>query len=314
MSALNSAGIYIIVDLTLSLNSSIDTTQLSWSTNLLDQYIKTIDIFSKYDNVLAFDVGKGVLKAATRDIRAYLTSIKSSALVGYADIDGASAFRDAVSDHLSCDPSGANSNSTSINIFGLNNYEWCVNAATTTHDGLNIEFENYNIVAYFSRPVTCEDIPTACWVDNGRNRFYDKHQLIVFDNGRSGLLGLNSCMDGIAAHERVYPLNTRAQGTSTHSSPRTSMYCTTRDNKDAIKGGFRVSPIGAACQALTFHKIWSVSRETWAWAEVMLDPVASDAHCVALLRVAVTRHLQYATGWRMGRAWNNFQERASIPE
>ncbi|KAJ7264106.1 Glucanosyltransferase, partial [Mycena haematopus] len=161
MSALSGAGIYVILDLTLPLNGSIDTTLPTWSTNLLDQYTKTIDVFSKYDNVLAFNVGNEVLtadatnaapfiKAAARDIKAYLSSISSSALVGYADIDGVSAFRDAVADYLSCDPTGAGSGATSIDIFGLNNYEWCGDAATTTYDGLNTEFENYNIVAYFS--------------------------------------------------------------------------------------------------------------------------------------------------------------------
>ncbi|KAJ4481958.1 acyltransferase ChoActase/COT/CPT [Lentinula aciculospora] len=47
-----------------------------------------------------------------------------------------------------------------------------------------------------TKPVTREDISWSCWVGNGRNRFYDKHQLIVFDNGRSGFLGEHSCMDG----------------------------------------------------------------------------------------------------------------------
>ncbi|KAJ6462051.1 acyltransferase ChoActase/COT/CPT [Mycena vitilis] len=47
-----------------------------------------------------------------------------------------------------------------------------------------------------SKPVTREEISNACWVGDGRNRFYDKHQLIVFDNGRSGFLGEHSCMDG----------------------------------------------------------------------------------------------------------------------
>lgn len=47
-----------------------------------------------------------------------------------------------------------------------------------------------------TKPVTREDISWACWVGDGRNRFYDKHQLIVFDNGRSGFLGEHSCMDG----------------------------------------------------------------------------------------------------------------------
>jgi hypothetical protein len=33
-------------------------------------------------------------------------SISSSSLIGYADIDGASSFRDGVAQYLSCDPSG----------------------------------------------------------------------------------------------------------------------------------------------------------------------------------------------------------------
>ncbi|KIY45195.1 acyltransferase ChoActase/COT/CPT [Fistulina hepatica ATCC 64428] len=45
-------------------------------------------------------------------------------------------------------------------------------------------------------PVTREDISWQAWVGDGRNRFYDKHQLIVFDNGRSAFLGEHSCMDG----------------------------------------------------------------------------------------------------------------------
>ncbi|KAF8172913.1 glycoside hydrolase family 72 protein [Mycena galopus ATCC 62051] len=161
MSTLSGAGIYVILDLTLPLNGSIDTTQPTWSTNLLDEYIKTIDAFSKYDNLLAFNVGNEVLtinatnaapfiKAAARDIKAYLASIGSSALVGYADIDGISTFRDAVADYLSCDPTNANSGATSIDLFGLNNYEWCGAASPDTYDSINTEFADYNVVAYFS--------------------------------------------------------------------------------------------------------------------------------------------------------------------
>jgi hypothetical protein len=65
-------------------NGSIDRASPSWSTNLLDLYIDTIDAFSKYDNVLAFNVGNEVViasnvtdvtayvKAAARDVKAYL--------------------------------------------------------------------------------------------------------------------------------------------------------------------------------------------------------------------------------------------------
>jgi len=47
-----------------------------------------------------------------------------------------------------------------------------------------------------TKPVTREQTSWGCWVGDGRNRFYDKHQLIVFENGKAGFLGEHSCMDG----------------------------------------------------------------------------------------------------------------------
>ncbi|KAG8740422.1 Carnitine O-acetyltransferase mitochondrial [Ceratobasidium sp. 414] len=40
-----------------------------------------------------------------------------------------------------------------------------------------------------TKPVTREDVSWGCWVGDGKNRFYDKHQFIVFENGKSGFLG-----------------------------------------------------------------------------------------------------------------------------
>lgn len=42
------------------------------------------------------------VKAAARDIKAYLKGIKSGALVGYAAVDGEAAFRDTLADYLTC--------------------------------------------------------------------------------------------------------------------------------------------------------------------------------------------------------------------
>ena len=62
----------------------IDRSAASWTTNLLNLYIKTIDVFSGYDNVLGYHVGNEVViaadgtgaapfvKAAARDVKAYL--------------------------------------------------------------------------------------------------------------------------------------------------------------------------------------------------------------------------------------------------
>lgn len=179
MTTFSNAGIYTIIDLSLPLNGSIDRLVPTWSTNLLDSYIATINAFQKYDNVLAYNVGNEVVttatnpsapyvKAAGRDIKAYLNSIKSSALVGYASIDGASSWRLDLADYFSCDSSNSNSGSTAIDLYGLNNYEWCGDSsfqasgyATTTSD-----FQQYNVVAYFSE-FGCVNSPPRLWTEVG---------------------------------------------------------------------------------------------------------------------------------------------------
>lgn len=115
-----------------------------WTSNLLTLYLGTIDAFLQYDNVLgamlnlnfeagidlsfsAFSIGNEVvkdvpstvaapfIKAAARDVKAYLKSKNSNILVGYSSTDG-SGWRDPLADFLTCD-----SDDTSIDLWGLNN-------------------------------------------------------------------------------------------------------------------------------------------------------------------------------------------------
>ncbi|KAJ6621836.1 acyltransferase ChoActase/COT/CPT [Mycena sp. CBHHK59/15] len=169
-----------------------------------------------------------------------------------------------------------------------------------------------------TKPVTREAISTACWVGDGRNRFYDKHQLIVFDNGRSGFLGEHSCMDGTP----TLRMNEFMLATLALNKKRFDALTAAHElhvlhyegyGKDAIKR-FKASPDAwAQCvKQLAFHKIAqtrkyqlgrtevirSASSETKAWAEAMLDPAESDARRAALFLRAwaadgqgVDRHL-----------------------
>ncbi|KAF8078249.1 glycoside hydrolase family 72 protein [Lyophyllum atratum] len=178
MTALSSAGIYTIIDLALPLNGSIDRIVPSWSTNILDQYINTIDAFSKYDNVLAFNVGNEVVvnngtavapfvKAAARDVRAYLNSKSFSVLVGYAAINGPSNFRDPLANYLSCDLSGGNKDSTAIDIYGLNDYSWCGDSTfQNSYAGTFGDFAGYNAAAYLSE-FGCVSSPPRLWTESG---------------------------------------------------------------------------------------------------------------------------------------------------
>ncbi|KAI9460168.1 glycoside hydrolase family 72 protein [Lactarius psammicola] len=191
MQGLSSAGIYTMyvvvlgfgaytfhsLDLTLPVNGSIDRSSPAWTTNLLGSYINTIDAFSKYDNVLAYNVGNEVVvspngttaatfvKAAARDTKAYLNSKSSSALVGYAAIDGDDSWIVPLANYLSCDPSGSNSGSTAIDIFGLNNYEFCGNSTfAASYAGKTGDFAGYNVVAYFSE-YGCNNPTPRVWAE-----------------------------------------------------------------------------------------------------------------------------------------------------
>ncbi|KAG2045291.1 carbohydrate-binding module family 43 protein/Glycoside hydrolase family 72 protein [Suillus americanus] len=179
MQTFSNAGIYTIIDLSLPGNGSMDRDAPTWTTNLLDLYIETINVFSKYNNVLAYNVGNEVViaangtaaatfvKAAARDVRAYLNSIKSSALVGYASIDGDPTWLDPLANYLSCDPSGSNSGATSLDLFGLNDYEWCGNSTfQASYAGVEGQFAGYNVAAYFSE-YGCITSPPRLWTEVG---------------------------------------------------------------------------------------------------------------------------------------------------
>jgi len=176
MKAFSDAGIYTIIDLSLPLNGSIDRLVPSWSTNVLNQYIRTVDTFSKYDNVLAYNIGNEVVtgdstdaapfvKAAARDTKAYLKSKGINTLIGYAAINGASEFRSTLADYLSCDSDGSGDDSTAIDIYGLNDYSWCGDSTfESSYAGTTSEFADYNVVAYFSE-FGCISSPPRLWTE-----------------------------------------------------------------------------------------------------------------------------------------------------
>ncbi|KAF8634418.1 hypothetical protein AX15_000869 [Amanita polypyramis BW_CC] len=178
MATFSNAGIYTIIDLSLPLNGSIDRTVPTWSTNMLNEYITTIDAFSKYDNVLAYNVGNEVVlqdstqaapyvKAAARDVKAYLKSKNYNILVGYAAVDGSADWRNVLANYLSCDPSNSNTDSTAIDLYGLNNYEWCGDSSyQASYANTNDAYAQYNVVAYFSE-FGCITSPPRLWTEAG---------------------------------------------------------------------------------------------------------------------------------------------------
>ncbi|KAG8920776.1 1,3-beta-glucanosyltransferase gas1 [Tulasnella sp. 417] len=174
MQALSEAGIYVILDLALPVNGSIDRVSPTWTSNLLDLYIGTVHAFLKYDNVLAYNVGNDVvtaaaetdsapfIKASARDVKAYLKSKGSSVLVGYSSTDGADGvtdWRTSLANYLACDTNG-----TWIDLYGLNAYRWCGDGSISDYSGIISDFQNYPIPAYFSE-FGCIKTPPRLWTE-----------------------------------------------------------------------------------------------------------------------------------------------------
>ncbi|KXN82235.1 Carnitine O-acetyltransferase, mitochondrial [Leucoagaricus sp. SymC.cos] len=188
-----------------------------------------------------------------------------------------------------------------------------------TPDGRNEEclrkIESAMIVVALddTKPVTREDVSWGMWVGDGRNRFYDKHQIIVYDNGRSGFLGEHSCMDGTPTLRMVLTLVAKHDLNVLHYEGY---------GKNLMKH-HKFSPDAwvQLVKQLAFHKLFgrpgvtyesaqtrkfqlgrtevirSVSNESKAWAEAMLDPNAwrDPLKLKDMFAKAVSRHIQYSS-------------------
>ncbi|PWZ00620.1 hypothetical protein BCV70DRAFT_98517 [Testicularia cyperi] len=174
MQTFSNAGIYVILDLALPLNGSINRAQPSWDVGLLDLYANTIDAFAGYDNLLAVNIANEVvtqssnavaapfIKAAVRDVKAYLRSKdKSNILVSYSSTDGAAGvnnWRDMLAAYLTCDNAR-----TSIDLYGLNSYSWCGESSynSSGYNRLTTEFAELPVPAYLSEFGCVEGVGTG---------------------------------------------------------------------------------------------------------------------------------------------------------
>jgi hypothetical protein len=121
------------------------------------------------------------VKAAARDIKAYLKAKNSNALVGYAAINGASNWREPLANYLSCDPDNNNSDATSIDIYGLNDYEWCgASTFQASYARTTAAFAQYNVVAYFSE-YGCILSPPRLWTE--ANALFSSDMTPVWSGG-----------------------------------------------------------------------------------------------------------------------------------
>ncbi|CCA74336.1 probable carnitine O-acetyltransferase, mitochondrial precursor [Serendipita indica DSM 11827] len=145
-------------------------------------------------------------------------------------------------------------------------------------------------------PTSREELSWACWTGaNGGsgpgNRWFDKHQLIVFDNARSGFLGEHSCM--VLQYEGL--------GKNTLKTYKISPDATAQLIKQLALHKLHGRP-GVCYESAQTRKfalgrtevIRAASQESKEWAEAMLKGEKTDADKMVLFKKAVNRHLQYA--------------------
>ena len=134
MSALDDAGIYLILDVNsakYSLNR--DNPQPSYNPTYLQSVFATMDMFSKYDNTLAFFSGNEVIndtmastacapyiKAVTRDMKQYQGDRQLRKIpIGYSAAD-VSSNRYETAQFMNCGTDDERSD-----FFAFNDYSWC---------------------------------------------------------------------------------------------------------------------------------------------------------------------------------------------
>ncbi|EFP84791.2 uncharacterized protein PGTG_10262 [Puccinia graminis f. sp. tritici CRL 75-36-700-3] len=159
MNALEKSGIYVIADINPPLSGSINKASHTWDVDILTQYIHRIDSLRSFPNLLAFNIGNEVItnsehleagpyiKARARDVKLYLKSVNSTALVSYASADGKKLSAE-LARFLSCNSGGP---SAELDLFGVNNYRWCGDSNfESTHEELTLEFQGLTIAAFLS--------------------------------------------------------------------------------------------------------------------------------------------------------------------
>ncbi|KAI9300182.1 Glucanosyltransferase, partial [Cunninghamella echinulata] len=109
------AGIYLMLDIA-SPQNCINRETPEYTLQLFNGYKATVDAFHDYDNMIAYIAGNEVtndkkntlasayVKAAVRDIKAYIKSTKTKYIpVGYASNDD-EYVRDPIKDYFACGP------------------------------------------------------------------------------------------------------------------------------------------------------------------------------------------------------------------
>ncbi|KAF9562326.1 1,3-beta-glucanosyltransferase gas1 [Mortierella alpina] len=160
MKALESAGIYLLLDVTVPKHSIVRNNP-EYDIEIWSNSRNTIAAFMDYPNTLGFFVGNEVsndikttvasvfVKALLRDAKTFIdTSAPRKIPVGYANNDDADTRRE-IQAYFNCDKEDA----SRIDFFGINLYEWCGHNTTYQTSGYKertADIADYSIPVFLS--------------------------------------------------------------------------------------------------------------------------------------------------------------------
>lgn len=161
MTMLAAAGIYLVLDVNSPLEHQHLYDMEPWTTYTpmyLQHIFEVVEVFSGYDNVLAFLSGNevvhtkgsemrspGYVKAVTRDLKNYIEkNIHRKIPVGYSNADHLE-FRVSLAEFLACGEG-------SVDFFAINSYQWCGKNTFegSGYDKLVEHYGNYSLPVFFS--------------------------------------------------------------------------------------------------------------------------------------------------------------------
>lgn len=189
MQLLQDAGIYVITDLS-SPDEAINRAAPVWDTALYTRYTAVVDAMKGYTNVIGFFGGNEVtnnasntdasafVKAAVRDMKSYINSTADRWMgVGYAANDD-SEIRDNMAYYFNC-----GEDSSAIDFWGYNIYEWCGDSTFTTSGYSEVVdfFSNYSVPVFFSE--------YGCNSDGAANREFSETTELYSDDMTSVIAG-----------------------------------------------------------------------------------------------------------------------------
>nr|BCA90172.1 1,3-beta-glucanosyltransferase [Ogataea thermomethanolica (nom. inval.)] len=195
MTLLAAAGIYLVLDVNSPLPNQHLNRYEPWSTynaDYLSHIFKTVDVFSGYNNTLAFFAGNeiindklsakvspGYIKAVVRDLKDYISYQAPRKIpVGYSAADDLS-YRVSLAKYLECYDA---SPSESVDFYGVNTYQWCGEQTfhSSGYDHLVNDYQDYSIPIFFSEYGCNEVLPRKF---NEVGSIYSTQMSSVFSGG-----------------------------------------------------------------------------------------------------------------------------------